>query len=322
MSCLRMPRRTKQYGWQCSECDKDPASQQPSLQHTQHIDLEAPRASRARDQSSRVNSVILSDSDADSLKNVMVDTPVRVDTPATNKVTPVKKSKKKVKSETPRLPVESTPAPAASCDISSSSIMSDTPASTASPSSSATPVKRKRGRPVGWRKYKDGEGPPPRKRDRSKKNKSLPNTSSSEPATQESKSSITVKEPKDNLEDSPTKTEVLPNSSDTKKDENDASREDNDVTPSLPPKKFFKSKAAQKESDVTSPTPGADNDERTNFRNWLDAKLSPIKAVNTSNISDEPEEHPSTNGVEGKENLDLNLGEPMHEKIDLGRGLN
>ena len=61
LSCSRMPKKTKQYGWQCSECDRgDPSVQISNLAPPQAIDLEAPRASRTRGQTSRVNSVILS----------------------------------------------------------------------------------------------------------------------------------------------------------------------------------------------------------------------------------------------------------------------
>ena len=61
LSCSRMPKKTKQYGWQCSECDRgDPSVQISNLAPPQAIDLEAPRASRTRGQPSRVNSVILS----------------------------------------------------------------------------------------------------------------------------------------------------------------------------------------------------------------------------------------------------------------------
>ena len=56
-----MPKKTKQYGWQCSECDRgDPSVQISNLAPPQAIDLEAPRASRTRGQASRVNSIILS----------------------------------------------------------------------------------------------------------------------------------------------------------------------------------------------------------------------------------------------------------------------
>jgi hypothetical protein len=36
-----MPKKTKQYGWQCSECDKDPS--EPFQTPKQVIDLTAPR---------------------------------------------------------------------------------------------------------------------------------------------------------------------------------------------------------------------------------------------------------------------------------------
>jgi hypothetical protein len=38
---FRMPKKTKQYGWQCSECDKDPS--EPFQTPKQVIDLSAPR---------------------------------------------------------------------------------------------------------------------------------------------------------------------------------------------------------------------------------------------------------------------------------------
>ena len=70
-----------------------------------------------------------------------------------------------------------------------------------------------------------------------------------------------------------------------------------DIPHNLPPKKFFKSKAAQKENDQetearVSPPPNPEN-ERTNFRKWLDDKLSPIKGVTSLNA-----EPPVTNGTE------------------------
>jgi hypothetical protein len=37
----RMPKKTKQYGWQCSECDKDPS--EPFQTPKEVIDLTAPR---------------------------------------------------------------------------------------------------------------------------------------------------------------------------------------------------------------------------------------------------------------------------------------
>jgi hypothetical protein len=40
---FRMPKKTKQYGWQCSECDKDPS--EPFQTPKQVIDLSAPRYS-------------------------------------------------------------------------------------------------------------------------------------------------------------------------------------------------------------------------------------------------------------------------------------
>ena len=61
-----MPKKTKQYGWQCNECDKGDPSLQTQMSF-QEIDLEAPRASRARGQTSRLSSVILSKFDFEHL---------------------------------------------------------------------------------------------------------------------------------------------------------------------------------------------------------------------------------------------------------------
>ena len=58
MSVVRMPKKTKQYGWQCSECDKDPGV--VPISYTPEVDLEAPRSSRARGSHSRLGSLILS----------------------------------------------------------------------------------------------------------------------------------------------------------------------------------------------------------------------------------------------------------------------
>ena len=55
---VRMPKKTKQYGWQCSECDKDPGV--TPISATPQVDLEAPRSSRARGSQSRLGSLILS----------------------------------------------------------------------------------------------------------------------------------------------------------------------------------------------------------------------------------------------------------------------
>ena len=41
-----MPKKTKQWGWQCSECDKEP--EMHPISYTPQIDIEAPRSSRNR----------------------------------------------------------------------------------------------------------------------------------------------------------------------------------------------------------------------------------------------------------------------------------
>ena len=63
--------------------------------------------------------------------------------------------------------------------------------------------------------------------------------------------------------------------------------------PILPPKKFFKSKAALKEpvvpvSVTVSPPPSPPNHEheRDNFRSWLDAKLSGQNGVESEGIDE------------------------------------
>ena len=108
---------------------------------------------------------------------------------------------------------------------------------------------------------------------------------------------VTLREPHDGVF-SPTKT------SDEKKIEPNVSpnkQPPDDIPHNLPPKKFFKSKAAQKENVQetearVSPPPNPEN-ERTNFRKWLDDKLSPIKGVTSLNV-----EPPITNGTESEGN--------------------
>ena len=108
---------------------------------------------------------------------------------------------------------------------------------------------------------------------------------------------VTLREPNDGVF-SPTK------SSDVNKLEVNVStnkQPSHDIPHNLPPKKFFKSKAAQKENVQAidaraSPPPNPEN-ERTNFRKWLDDKLSPIKGVTSLNV-----EPPITNGTESEGN--------------------
>ena len=303
----KMPRKTKQYGWQCSECDKgDPSNIQPLAGLSQDIDLEAPRASRARGQTSRLSSIIQSDSDAESVRNLQdVEIVAEIQTPD-------RKQNKKLKTQTP---VESTPKPA-SCDISSSSTSHSTPA-TVSSSSSPTKSGKKRGRPVGWRKYKEGQDTetPPSKVKKARKaqtssSSSTPNSpalpssvpSSSLPTSETPATTPTVVvEPEDTIVTSSADVsmenvikEPIISDTNSSKDNPNEKLESNEqipeeIPPNLPPKKFFKSKAAAKENVTTAPTrvspPPIPEQERDNFRNWLDAKLSPIKVANnvTSN---------------------------------------
>ena len=104
---------------------------------------------------------------------------------------------------------------------------------------------------------------------------------------------VTLREPNDGVF-SPSKV-----SDDNKREANISPNKQppDDIPHNLPPKKFFKSKAAQKENDQetearVSPPPNPEN-ERTNFRKWLDDKLSPIKGVTSLNA-----EPPVTNGTE------------------------
>ena len=50
-----MPKKTKQWGWQCSECDKEP--EMHPISYTPQIDIEAPRSSRNRG-TSKANNVL------------------------------------------------------------------------------------------------------------------------------------------------------------------------------------------------------------------------------------------------------------------------
>ena len=149
-------------------------------------------------------------------------------------------------------------------------------------------VPKKRGRPVGWRKYKEGESPPakPKKARKSKTSVSSPGPSrleSGEGLVSSSENMETPGRPSDSSANTERVTED-PGVQLTK------SAED---LPILPPKKFFKSKAALKESPVpasvtVSPPPSPPNheEERDNFRSWLDAKLSGQNGVETEGISE------------------------------------
>ena len=57
-----MPKKTKQWGWQCSECYKEPDMH--PISYTPQIDIEAPRSSRHRGPPKARN--LLCDSDVES----------------------------------------------------------------------------------------------------------------------------------------------------------------------------------------------------------------------------------------------------------------
>ena len=141
---------------------------------------------------------------------------------------------------------------------------------------------------MGWRKDKSKIDPesPAAKVQRRRKPKSSA-------AVNDSLTCVTLSEPNDKVF-SPNK------SSDIKMDISINKDTPHEIPQNLPPKKFFKSKAAQKENVQAtarvSPPPNPEN-ERTNFRKWLDDKLSPIKGVTSLNV-----ESPVTNGTESEGN--------------------
>ena len=100
-------------------------------------------------------------------------------------------------------------------------------------------------------------------------------------------STVTVKEPIDSVVP-PTDTET----SETPKSPQP------ELPHNLPPKKLFKSKATLKE--VSSPP-----NDSTNFKNWLDAKLSPTKPL--SDPTSVPLPLPNGVGPDGKKHLNDEL---------------
>ena len=216
----------------------------------------------------------------------------------------------------PAHPTPSSPALHSTSGISSTASLltptaATTLASTSTPMSSGTPVTpgtpasqaktpKKRGRPVGWRKDPSKIDPDSPAAKKAKERK--PKPSQKLPAVKDNDNGgaldcVTLREPSDGVF-SPTK------SSDDNKMEVGVStnkQPSHDIPHNLPPKKFFKSKAAQKENvqaidSRASPLPDPEN-ERTNFRKWLDDKLSPIKGVTSLNV-----EPPITNGTESEGN--------------------
>ena len=155
-------------------------------------------------------------------------------------------------------------------------------------------VPKKRGRPVGWRKYKEGESPPakPKKARKSKTSVSSPlaaPAAAPAPAPASSSSSSQL-ESGECVVSSTENMETPGRATDNTEARLQLNKSAEDL-PILPPKKFFKSKAALKEpviaaSVTVSPPPSPPNHEheRDNFRSWLDAKLSGQNGVESEGI--------------------------------------
>ena len=146
---------------------------------------------------------------------------------------------------------------------------------------------RKRGRPVSSGKSENQENvsPPVKSRRGRKPKASLTTPSQSTPASQPV-STITVTEPVDSV--------VPP----TDNGSSATPSSPHELPPNLPPKKLFKSKATLKE--VSSPP-----NDSTNFKNWLDAKLSPTKPL--SDPTSVPLPLPNGLGPDGKKHLNDEL---------------
>ena len=218
----------------------------------------------------------------------------------------------------PRVPIDYTPP----CDISNVSLP---------PAPSPVKTPKKRGRPTGYRKdpvtgewKKTCDEPSAKSRRKVPKLNSsfgsppiippmaLVTAQASNPVTP-----ISMKEPEDQIATPPNEKKIESAVS--------PSFDPPDIPLNLPPKKFFKSKAAQKDDAETpatvSPPPNPEN-ERTNFRKWLDDKLSPIKGVNSSNNSSADE--PTLNGVEreGRQHtVYVSMGMPQKNVVDLVPGI-
>ena len=150
---------------------------------------------------------------------------------------------------------------------------------------------------MGWRKYKDGESPPakPKKARKSKSSVSSP-LAAPAPASSSSSSQLEsgecVVSSTENME-TPGRaiTDSSGNSDRVTEEPRVQPTKSAEDLPILPPKKFFKSKAALKEppaptSVTVSPPPSPPNHEheRDNFRSWLDAKLSGQNGVESEGI--------------------------------------
>ena len=311
---IRMPKKTKQYGWQCSECDKEPDMHPNSF--TPQIDLEAPRSSRNRGPPKALSLLcmiilltfkllsqffILGDSDLESSVN-------RDSSDADYSLELSQKQNRK-----------SLNTDNVGSDVSDDKIVQTTIENNEAvkiPAIKNVPVNinRKRGRSsLTSEKSENQENvSPPVKSRRGRKPKS---TSPSQLSS--TLSTVTVIEPIDS---------VVPQT-DVASSDGQKSPTQPELPQNLPPKKLFKSKATLKE---VSSQPN----DSTNFKNWLDAKLSPTKPVSDSNLAHVP----ILNGIiSGKQhfNEDLTvtpetpeasptsvnvcLGKCLHEILDINR---
>jgi len=297
----KMPKKTKQWGWQCSECDKEPDMHPISF--TPQIDLEAPRSSRNRGPPKTTN--LLCDSDAESA--VIRDGP---DIEFASET--IKKHERKgiQASNLDKALTNEEDKNTQASDIKTSVKPSPT-AVKPSPKTPAQPV-RKRGRPVSSGKSENQENvSPPVKSRRGRKPRSLksPSQSSTTPVSQPV-SSLTVTEPVDSV------VPLTDNGSKTPPSELPS----HELLPNLPPKKLFKNKATLKEG--SSPP-----NDSTSFKNWLDAKLSPTKPL--SDPTSVPLPLPNGLGPDGKKHLNDELSRvpdtpepaPTVIKVRLGKFL-
>jgi len=273
----KMPKKTKQWGWQCSECDKEPDMH--PISYTPQIDIEAPRASRNRG-NPKTNS-LLCDSDVESA--MIRDGP---DIEFASETLKKHERKGIMASNLDKLTVKED-------DQNSKATLTTKPQPTvSSPSTPQTPTMpnngRKRGRPAsnhGKTENQENMSPPVKARRGRKPKTSLTSPSPSTPS--QTVSTVTVKEPIDSV--------VPP--TDTENNETPKSPPP-ELPPNLPPKKLFKSKATLKE--VSSPP-----NDSTNFKNWLDAKLSPTKPL--SDPTSVPLPLPNGVGPDGKKHLNDEL---------------
>merc|ERR1719318_2368534 len=266
----KMPKKTKQWGWQCSECDKEPDMH--PISYTPHIDIEAPRASRNRGPSK--TSHLLCDSDVES-------TGIR-DGPDIEFASETLKKHERKGIKASNLDKTATKEVVDQNGKITSS-KSQLTTSTHSTNPPLTPGNtRKRGRPTsssGKTENQENVSPPVKTRRGRKPKASLTSASPSTPVSQPV-TTVTVLEPVDS---------VVPPTDNGSSDP--PKTPPHELPPNLPPKKLFKSKATLKE--VSSPP-----NDSTNFKNWLDAKLSPTKPL--SDPTSVPLPLPNGLGPDGK----------------------